>query len=61
MRASLILASLGAVIAATQAGGTAMAALDNEQFCTAMSEISDSATPTSARGSTAIRATTASR
>jgi hypothetical protein len=40
MHASLILASLGAVIAATQAGGTAMAALDNEQFCKAMSEIS---------------------
>ena len=40
MHASLILASLSAVIAATQAGGTAMAALDNEQFCKAMSEIS---------------------
>jgi len=40
MHASLILASLGAVIAATQAGGTAMAALDSEQFCKAMSEIS---------------------
>jgi hypothetical protein len=40
MRAGLILASLGAVVAAMQAGGTAMAALDNEQFCKAMSEIS---------------------
>ena len=40
MHASLTLASLGAVIAAMQAGGTAMAALDNEQFCKAMSEIS---------------------
>ena len=39
MRAGLVMASLGVVVAVTPAGGTTMAALDNEQFCTAMSEI----------------------
>lgn len=39
MRASLIEAFLFAAVAVTPAGGVAMAALDNEQFCTAMSEI----------------------
>lgn len=40
MRVSHIVASLGAAIAVTPVGsGTASAALDNEQFCTAISEI----------------------
>ena len=39
MRAGLIVASLGAAVAVTPAGSIAMAALDNEQFCSAMSEI----------------------
>lgn len=40
MRVGLVVAaSLFAAVAATPAGGVAMAALDNEQFCTAMSEI----------------------
>ena len=33
------MASLIAAVAVTPAGGVAMAALDNEQFCSAMSEI----------------------
>ena len=39
MRAGLIVASLGAAVAVTPAGGATWAALDNEQFCRAMSEI----------------------
>ena len=39
MRAGLIVASLGVLVAVTRGGGIAMAALDNEQFCSAMSEI----------------------
>jgi len=39
MRAGLIVVFLIAAVAVTPAGGVAMAALDNEQFCTAMSEI----------------------
>jgi hypothetical protein len=40
MRVSLIVASLAAAVAVARAGaGTASAALDNEQFCTAISEI----------------------
>jgi hypothetical protein len=39
MRAGLIVASLGVLVAVTRGGGVAMAALDNEQFCTAMAEI----------------------
>jgi hypothetical protein len=39
MRAGLIVASLGAAVAVTPAGAAAWAALDNEQFCRAMSEI----------------------
>jgi hypothetical protein len=38
MRAGLIVASLAAAVAVSPAGGIAMAALDNEQFCAAMSE-----------------------
>src|SRR5262245_43239385 len=40
MHAGLIVASLGAALAVTPAGGTVVAALDNEQFCKAMLEIS---------------------
>ena len=39
MRADFIMASLIAAVAVTPAGGVAMAALDNEQFCSAMTEI----------------------
>src|SRR6186997_638021 len=40
MRAGLIMASLGAAaVAVMPADGIAVAALDNEQFCSAMSEI----------------------
>ena len=39
MRAGLSVASLGAAVAVTAAGAVAWAALDNEQFCRAMSEI----------------------
>jgi hypothetical protein len=39
MRAGLFAVSLGAAVAVTPGDGVAVTALDNEQFCTAMSEI----------------------
>jgi len=39
MRAGIMVASLSLAVAVTPAGGIGMAALDNEQFCAAMSEI----------------------